>query len=242
MTLPVQAVRYVYQGPYNIGDTVPIPFDYMEGDHVDLYKNKEQLRYNIDYTVLGGNATLNIAVSSTDKIVVVRDTPANNDAEFPQEASFDSEKINDAIDKIVMKLQELEEELDRAIKTDIDAPTGTIIGLPTPDPSKCLKWDTSGENLINSLYDPDSQVANASYWAQQAENAANRAAGYLQQIQELIANFEDQMDSRIEEIVNDKISTSLNGTKILPITQAEYQNLVDTSTTDADTLYVIKDA
>lgn len=242
MTLPVQAVRYVYSGPYNIGDTVPIPFSYMEGDHVDLYKNKELLRYNIDYTVLGGNATLNIKVEASDKIVVLRDTPANNDAEFPQEAPFDSEKINDAIDKIVMKLQELEEELDRALKSDVDSPTGTIVGLPTPDPSKCLKWDTSGRSLINSKYDPDSQVTNAAYWAQQAEESANRAAGYLQQIQELIANFEEQMDARIEEIVNDKINTSLNGTKILPINKADYQELVDTATADVDTLYVIKDA
>lgn len=242
MTLPVQVVRYVYNGPYEIGDTVPIPFSYMEGDHVDLYKNKELLRYNIDYSVLGGNATLNVAVGASDKIVVIRDTPANNDAEFPQEAPFDSAKINDAIDKIVMKLQELEEELDRALKTDIDSATGTIIGLPIPDPGKCIKWDSAGMNLVNSKYDPDSQVTNAAYWAQQAEESANRAAGYLQQIQDLIADFEGTMDARIEEIVNEKISTSLNGTKILPTTKEEYQNLVDTSTVDSDTLYVIKDA
>lgn len=236
MTLPVQVVRYVYTGPYSVGATVPIPFTYMETDHVDAYKNQELLTFNVDYSVTGQNVTLNTAIGASDKLVIVRRTPLDNDAEFPQEAEFDSAKINDAIDKLTMQNQEQQEQIDRALKVPIDSTTGYIVGLPSPDPMKCLKWNSTGSSLINSTYDPDSQVSNAAYWAAQAEASATRAAGYLTQIEDLIANFEDTMDQRIEEIVNQKIQEYLSSLKLLPITQEAYDLL---ETKDENTLYII---
>lgn len=239
MTLPVQIVRYVYSGPYSVGDTIPIPFTYMETDHVWLYKNKDKLRFNIDYSVSGQNITINVTAKSTDRIVVYRQTPLNNDAEFPQEAEFDSEKINDAIDKLTMQNQEQQEQIDRALKLPIDSSTGLIVGLPTPDPYKCLKWNAAGTSLINSTYDPDSQVSNAAYWAAQAEASANRAAGYVTQIEDLIANFKAIMDQHIEDIVDQKLQEYMSSLKLLPITQEAYNAL---ETKDENTLYIIDNA
>lgn len=246
MTLPVQVVRYVYTGPYSVGATVPIPFTYMETDHVDAYKNQEQLTFNVDYSVTGQNVTLKTAIGASDKLVIVRQTPLNNDAEFPQEAEFDSAKINDAIDKLTMQNQEQQEQIDRALKVPIDSTTGYIVGLPSPDPMKCLKWNSAGSSLINSTYDPDSQVANAAYWAGQAQNYAEQCAAYLAQIQSMVDDLHndlyDELYEALKNYIDERINTSFNGVKLKPITTAEYKALVEASTTDANTLYIITDA
>ena len=156
MTIPEQQVRYVYDGPYNIGDTAPIPFNYMEESHVKAARGETVLEFNVDYTVLGQNVTLRTNILAGEKLVIFRDTPLDNDAEFPQESAFDSAKINDSIDKLTMQNQEQEEELDRCIKFPIDSSEDLKdITFPTPDADKCIKWNEDGTKLINSKYDPD---------------------------------------------------------------------------------------
>lgn len=156
MTIPEQQVRYVYDGPYNIGDTAPIPFDYMEESHVKVSKGETLLEFNVDYTVLGKNVTLRTNILANEKLVVFRDTPLDNDAEFPQESSFDSAKINDSIDKLTMQNQEQEEKIDRCIKFPIDSSEDLKdVTFPIPEGNKCIKWNEDGTQLINSKYDPD---------------------------------------------------------------------------------------
>ena len=240
MTLPVQVVRYVYTGPYSVGATVPIPFTYMETDHVDAYKNQEQLTFNVDYSVTGQNVTLNTAIGTSDKLVIVRQTPLNNDAEFPQEAEFDSAKINDAIDKLTMQNQEQQEQIDRALKVPIDSTTGYIVGLPSPDPMKCLKWNSAGSSLINSTYDPDSQVANAAYWAGQAQNYAEQCAAYLAQIQGMLEDLHndlyDALYAALENYIDGVIADRLGNLKFVTISKTAYEAL---SEKDGNTIYII---
>lgn len=228
MTIPIEITRYVYAGPYDVGDTIPLPFTYMEAEHVKLLKNTEALRFNIDYTVLGQNATLNVAISADDKVVAYRQTPLDNDSEFPQEAEFDSEKINDAIDKLTMQNQEQQDAIDRALKLDMDTDTTTIVGLPVPDPNKCLKWSADAKKLINSTYDPDSQVTTAAYHADRAEAAEEQARQYAALCQEIYNNLIGQIE--------EKVSEALGGLTMSKLTASEYEDL---ETKDANNLYII---
>lgn len=192
MTISEETVRYVYAGPYSIGDTAPIPFTYAEKEHVKVAINTDLQEAEVDYSVSGQNIILNVALDASQKLVIYRDTPLDNEAEFPQEAAFDSEKINDAIDKLTMQNQEQEEELSRALKLDIDASTAIKdLTLPTPEPNKGLKWNETATGLVNTKYDPDEM-------AQRAEEAAQRAEYWAGQTQDVSGVAEDAIEAMNE--------------------------------------------
>lgn len=231
-------IRQVLQGPYSVGDAIDIPFSYGEIEHVFLYKNKDALRNNIDYEVSGQKAILNVSLEAFDKLVILRSTPVDNDAEFPQEAEFDSEKINDAIDKLTRQNQEQQEAIDRAIKQDIDTATGKIIGLPIPDPTKCIKWSDDGLSLVNSKYDPDSIIDVADGAASDAQEAANDAYAALNTMNERIETVQEELTTFVTEQVDIKVDERMGGLWVKPIYRADYERL---ETKADNTLYIIRD-
>lgn len=157
MTIPVEQTRYIYKGPYSIGDTIPIPFSYSNDTDVKLYLDDSPLEINVGYGVTGQNINVLTNIGSGTKVVVQRETPLDNDAEFPQEADFDSEKINNAIDKVTRQNQEQDEILSRAIKMPVDTDKELLKGItfPSPNPNKAIQWNSSGTNLTNSVYGID---------------------------------------------------------------------------------------
>lgn len=157
MTIPVEQTRYIYRGPYSIGDTIPIPFSYSDETDVKLYLDDSPLEINVGYGVTGQNINVLTTIGSGTRVVVQRETPLDNDAEFPQEADFDSEKINNAIDKVTRQNQEQDELLARAIKMPVDTDKELIKGItfPSPNPNKAIQWNSSGTNLTNSVYGID---------------------------------------------------------------------------------------
>lgn len=180
MTISEEQTRYVYKGPYAIGDTAPIPFTYSEPEHVKALRDTTALELNVEFSVLGQNITILTPIASAESLVIYRETPMDNDAEFPQEGAFDSDKINNAIDKLTRQNQEQEEAIGRALKLPIDSPvTITDINLPIPEANKGLKWDEEGKSLINTKYDTDEIAEDAKkqaeYAAQQATLAAQKA-------------------------------------------------------------------
>lgn len=233
-----ESIRQVLQGPYSVGDAIDIPFSYGEIEHVFLYKNKDALRNKIDYEVSGQKAILNVSLEAFDKLVILRSTPVDNDAEFPQEAEFDSEKINDAIDKLTRQNQEQQEAIDRAVKQDIDTATGKIIGLPIPDPTKCIKWSDDGLRLINSKYDPDSIVGSAESAMQEAQDAARDAYAALNTMNEKIETVQEDLTTFVTEQVDIKVDERMGGLWVKPIYRADYERL---ETKDDNTLYIIRD-
>lgn len=221
MTLPEEQSRYVYSGPYSVGDTAPIPFTYAEPEHVKAFRDNKELELNVEYSVMGQNITLLVPIASAEKLVVCRETPIDNNAEFPQEASFNSEKINDTIDKLTMQNQEQEEALGRALKLPIDSPIDIKdLDLPLPEANKGLKWNEEANGLVNTKYDTDAiadlateqagiateqaaiattkaneAAASAALAAQKAEETAQIADEAVQQIAEEVANALSQTEA-----------------------------------------------
>jgi hypothetical protein len=174
MTVPIEQIRYVYQGPFSVGNIAPIPFTYTETECVSAYRDAQPLELNVDYAVFGQNVTLLTPIAATETLVICRETPLDQDSEFPQEAEFDSQKVMDALDKLTMQNQEQEDLLSRAIKLPIDTPTNIgDLDLPLPEANKALKWNSTADALINTKYDPDAIADEARH---QAEIAAQQAA------------------------------------------------------------------
>lgn len=160
MTIQTEIPKHILDGPYNIGDEIDLPFSYADPEDVKVLRQDTPLKYGDEgYTIVGKRVTLHVAVAANQTVTLYRETPLNNNTEYPQEAVFDSEKINDAIDKLTMQNQEQAEAIDRAIKLAINSNTNkteiTKVEGITPEANKCLKWNSDGTALGNSKYDPD---------------------------------------------------------------------------------------
>ena len=94
----------------------PITFPYIERQYIKCMVEDELLVYNIDYQVpafdqesLEDNElylTLLVTPTVGDVITIYRETPLDQQAEFPQTAKFSSQKITEALDKVTQQQQE----------------------------------------------------------------------------------------------------------------------------------------
>lgn len=197
MTIPVEQTRYIYKGPYSIGDTIPIPFSYSNETDVKLYLDDSPLEINVGYGVTGQNINVLTNIGSGTKVVVQRETPLDNDAEFPQEAEFDSDKINNAIDKVTRQNQEQDELLDRAIKMPVDTDKNLLGGIsfPLPNPNKAIQWNSSGTDLVNSVYSIDDLTNKVDSTLGKVDGALEDIALSLEEIQRLESSSQGWADT-----------------------------------------------
>ena len=184
----VRIVDKVIGAPYPVGQTIPLTFEYNRPENVKItvspgltQPDAETLTYNQDYTIVGQTITLNVSIPVGTSIAIYRITPATNEAEFPQEASFDSEKISDSIDKLTMLIQEMSEKFGRAVLLPVNSPLSVVdLTLPLPDPDKGIKWNSDGTGLANTQLDPDRQLETFQDLQEQAQGSADDASGSAQ--------------------------------------------------------------
>ena len=100
MGVDTKKSRYVYQGPYSVGDTAPIPFKYIKAEHIEVYRDSMKLEYNVEYSITGQNVYLMTPIAAVESLVVLRNTKRDQDSEFPQEGKFDSAEVEEALDKL----------------------------------------------------------------------------------------------------------------------------------------------
>lgn len=164
------------------GDTLPFPFNITEETTLKaVLTDGTQLVYKRDYTVNRQSTkqvsvTLNINIPVGSSITLYRETPLDQVSEFPQEAKFNSRKIEDALDKLTMQNQEQREALSRALKLPLSAPIDiSNLALPNPEPNRSVKWNSSGTALINTSYDPDTALVQTEQYRTQAQQSAAAA-------------------------------------------------------------------
>lgn len=189
MTIPAELPRTgpFYKG-YNPGDSEDFGFSYSDKEDVKVTVDGDFLIYGDDYSVVGQQVTFNRYIGASQEVIIYRVTPLDNDSEYPQEAPFDSQKINDALDKLTRQNQEQAEELARAIKIAMSAAESdktteiTKVEGISPEADKCLKWNSDGTALQNSKYDPDLAYEEAIRLLNNATKEFNRALSEIETI------------------------------------------------------------
>ncbi len=177
MGVDTKQSRYVYQGPYSVGDTAPIPFKYIKAEHIEVYRDATLLEYNVEYTITGQNVYLMTPIAAAESLVVMRNTARDQDSDFPQEGKFDSAEVEEALDKLTMQQQEQDDKLSRAVLLPVDSQVDNAdLGLPVPEPGKALKWAKDLSGLINSKQDVDEVVDLANAAKDEATRQANVAS------------------------------------------------------------------
>lgn len=139
-----------------------------------------QLTLDSDYSVLnldveeGATITYPIsgdALASGYSLVVQRRVPLTSSTDFSQTGAMYPSSIEDAIDRLAMGLQQLEEKVNRAIRLGIGSATEDLSAIPSLA-GKVLQFGSNGQPEAG----PDSAaIAEAGTNATAAESAAQRA-------------------------------------------------------------------
>ena len=170
-----ESPRIQYAGPISAGTTLSFPYSYIDKSQVKAQISDEDVwALDVDYSVGTESITTISTVAAGETLTLYRRTVLDQQASFPQNAKFNSEKINDALDKLTMQQQEQQEALGRSVKFSLDVDTSiTDVTIPAPVAGKTLKWNDAETGLVNSDYDPDEAIA---ITTAAAEDAAEDAA------------------------------------------------------------------
>lgn len=133
-----------------------------------------------DYTVasedfnLGGIVTFKTAPADTDKVLIMRSIPLEQDANFRPVSGFPEEVITDSFDAGIMIDQDLQEQINRCLR----APSfvSADYTLPKSEPGKALIWNEDGTKIVNSDDDVNGIVSESTKQAQIATEKANEAS------------------------------------------------------------------
>ena len=126
--------------------------------------------FTINDTGTGGTVTFTTAPATGVSVVLLRDTNLTQDVDYIANDPFPAETHEGALDKIVLSVQELQEEIDRSIKVSRTAPitNSQITDDATARAGKLLGFANDGQSLDATI--DGSQVS------VNATNAANSAA------------------------------------------------------------------
>ena len=110
-----------------------------------------------DYTVTGGagstgtvsTAGLYGAPSASQTLVIVRNVPLTQAADFVQNDASDAEVVEDALDKLTMADQQLSARLTRSFTLADSDVSGASLTVPTPAAGTLVGWNDDGTELQN---------------------------------------------------------------------------------------------
>lgn len=95
-----------------------------------------------------GTVTFNSTPSSYSQILMLRSKAYTQTTDIPIRAGFSEEDLENALDHIVMLIQQIKEITDYCVRLDLTSGS-TAPTLPTPVEGNALIWDANG-NLVNS--------------------------------------------------------------------------------------------
>lgn len=161
-------------GPYaGAGMTGPflVDFRFLENSHLRVIKTSDDgvdatISLGTDYIVSGagdgsGVVTLLVGLLEGEKLTIVRDVPATQEADYVQNDAFPAESHEEALDKLTMLAQQLAEQNSRSIK----------VGISDPTPA-----DEYRDNLLQRALDAET-AAGAALASENAAAASEQSAG-----------------------------------------------------------------
>jgi len=92
----------------------------------------------------GGTVTMLIAPAVGETLTIKRDVPLTQGTDYVENDTFPAESHEDALDKLTMLVQQLQEEIDRSIKLT-ESQTSTGLTIPIPIETNILQWDANDD-------------------------------------------------------------------------------------------------
>lgn len=165
MAVAYQTNKITYVGNGAIQD-FPIPFEILDTTTLKIWKRDNTVPLIpvvtllaegpfADYQVTGANPALGIvatgihttiAYGASIQIIMTRVLPRTQSASFSDAFAPPAKNYEVGLDKAEMQIQQLQEQIDRAVKMDTTSPTSGPV-FPEPAAQKFLGWDLTGTNL-----------------------------------------------------------------------------------------------
>jgi hypothetical protein len=131
------------------------PFKIFAATDLQVYVNAVLKTLTTDYTVSGvgsesgGTVTFNTAPPSGQTVLIVRIEPLTQLVDLPSNDKFPSQTVEDALDKLTMLVQQLNEVDRRAMKFPITS-LFTDLTIPDPQAGRFVRWKSDLSGLENA--------------------------------------------------------------------------------------------
>lgn len=162
MTVPSTTRR---AGPFTgNGSTTTFPFTFKSfaAGELAVYRTSTTgvetlLALTTDYTVTlnpdqdaspGGSVTPGLVLAAGEKLTIIGATGYTQELDLPTGGQFAPRALEDALDRTVMQIQQLEERADRSLVLPVSAASASTT-LPVPAAGNVIGWDDTATGLRN---------------------------------------------------------------------------------------------
>lgn len=155
MTVSSETKRSDYAGN-NSTTAFATGFRFLENSHIKVIltvdstgvetEQAETTNYTLTGAGLdaGGTVTMLVPPALGETLTIKRDIPLTQGTDYVENDAFPAESHEEALDKLTMISQQLQEELDRSVKLT-ESQVGSGLTLPAPEDGKLLQWNASGD-------------------------------------------------------------------------------------------------
>jgi len=160
------------------------PFPIFEDGDLEVYEDAVVKALSSDYTVqgagqsAGGTVTFIAAPAANSTVTLLRNVPIKRTSDFQESGEFRANVLNDELDKQITMLQQVAEDLGRAIAFPATSSSTADLTLPEPTANGLIAWNGSADGLVNgpSTTAIDVSVAAAADSASAAATSATDAS------------------------------------------------------------------
>jgi len=218
------------------GTTLTFQWDFMvkDADHLQVWIEEGSVytlqTLDSDYVIDSGLGTtsgeieFSVAPTSDQKVILLRKLPLLQETEYAEYGPFPANAVENSLDSLIMIVQQLQEESNRAVKVDLieDSSPDALISTVTAasanakasandasnyaDDSHGYANAASGyaDNALASENDASNYASEAHGYANNASNYASEAHGYANEA----STFADNASSSANEVPNALISAT----------------------------------
>lgn len=184
----------IIAGPYNgndVADEFSYGFRIEDKTQISVYETVGAaapvlLTVDVDYTVAGigvdagGDVTRVAGPLPTGSTWFMRSNyPETQLTEFDSQGGFFPDTHEDSFDKLTFLTQQLVDKVGRALRLPLSYFGSASTEIPLPEANRGLKWNATGDALVNTDADPDESANAAAASAAAALVSENAAAADL---------------------------------------------------------------
>ena len=204
-----------YTGPFIKGQLLPLTFPYIATEDVKMIIDDKPAIFNVDYEIIiepndehpvayPNSAYIKNDLPNAKQITLYRVTPLDQQAPFPQQSKFRSERVEQALDKLTMQQQEQEEQLSRCIIAPITLETFNG-QLPAPAADQALKWNTEGTELENYDIIGEQEAFETEVntkFEEQSTAIENRIGQFEEETNVQFSEFRNEINENLESVLD----------------------------------------